>query len=141
MPYPVERFHALVGEFRQQESKLSGLDNGLGVKGGQYDSEQDRLRNFREVALFEGRRPAEVALTYLLKHIQSISHFVRSGVQTEAAWEWDVNGTEGNKQKIADARNYLLLLAACLDEEAVCNTRMNGRTSEVSPSTILKSNS
>ena len=29
----------------------------------------------------------------------------------------DENGNEGLKQRIADARNYLLLLAACIEEE------------------------
>jgi len=35
----------------------------------------------------------------------------------------DENGNEGLKQRIADARNYLLLLAACIEEEA--NTDKN----------------
>jgi len=53
-------------------------------------------------------------MAYRLKHIQSISHAVR----TEYNWCWQTEqGHEGLKQRIADARNYLLLLAACLEAE------------------------
>ena len=80
----------------------------------EYSSDNDRLQNFREVAEFLGQRPAEVSLAYLLKHIQSITLAVRTG---EYAWKWKTDHGEGLKQRIADARNYLLLLAACLEEE------------------------
>lgn len=32
-------------------------------------------------------------------------------------WDWETDGGEGLKQRIVDARNYLLLLAACLEVE------------------------
>ena len=103
-----ERFEQLVKEFHEHEGKI------LSHKGNEYSDKEDRLLNFREVAEFLGRTPAEVALAYLMKHIQSISHAVR----TEYNWCWQTEqGHEGLKQRIADARNYLLLLAACLEAE------------------------
>lgn len=104
-----EQFENLRDEFLVHEARI------LGWKRDEYSPNEDRLQNFREVAAFMGLRPAEVALTYLMKHIQSIALAVRSG---KYAWTWNTEGGEGLKQRFADARNYLLLLAACLEEEA-----------------------
>jgi len=104
-----ERFEALREEFLTHEARI------LDWKRGEYSPNEDRLLNFRQVAEFEGRTLAEVALTWLLKHIQSITLAVRSADYT---WEWETVSGEGLKQRIADARNYLLLLAACLEEES-----------------------
>jgi hypothetical protein len=104
-----ERFEELKDEFHEKEALI------LEYKQYDYSEHDDRLQNFREVAAFMGMRPAEVALTYLLKHIQAISIAVKTG---EYVWAWETNrGGEGLKQRIADGRNYLLLLAACLEEE------------------------
>lgn len=72
------------------------------------------LLNFRQVANLTGQKPSQVAMTYLLKHIQSLAIAVKTD---EYFWAWTDGNKEGLKQRIADARNYLLLLAACLDEE------------------------
>jgi len=101
-------FEELLEEFLEHEAGI------LEWKRGEYAPNDDRLQNFREVAAFLNKRPAEVALTYLMKHIQSIALAVRTGSYN---WTWETEGGEGLKQRIADARNYLLLLAACLDEE------------------------
>ena len=106
-PFTPARFENLVKEFQEQEGKI------LSHKGNEYSDQEDRLLNFREVAEVLGRTPAEVALSYLLKHIQSIALAVKTGKYT---WAWATEGGEGLKQRIADARNYLLLLAACLEE-------------------------
>ena len=103
-----EQFEILREEFLSHEARI------LDWKRGEYSPDEDRLLNFRQVAEFEGRTLAEVALTWLLKHIQSITLAVRSA---DYAWAWEKEGGEGLKQRIADARNYLLLLAACLEEE------------------------
>ena len=103
-----EQFEILREEFLSHEAKI------LDWKRGEYSPDEDRLQNFREVAGFLDQRLAEVALSYLLKHIQSIALAVRTG---KYAWAWEKEGGEGLKQRIADARNYLLLLAACLEEE------------------------
>ena len=103
-----ERFDILRDEFLEKEAKI------LYWKQGEYSSGDDALQNFREVAQFTGLRPAEVALTYLLKHIQSIALAVRTQDYT---WSWSTKDGEGLKPRFSEARNYLLLLAACLEEE------------------------
>ena len=103
-----ESFENLREEFLEHEAGI------LEWKRGEYAPHDDRLQNFREVAAFLNKRPAEVALTYLMKHIQSITLAVRTGSYN---WTWNTEGGEGLKQRFADARNYLLLLAACLEEE------------------------
>jgi len=103
-----EQFEALREEFLSHEAKI------LDWKRGEYSPDEDRLLNFREVAEFSGRQMSEVALIWLLKHIQSISLAVQTDHYT---WAWETEGGEGLKQRIADARNYLLLLAACLEAE------------------------
>jgi hypothetical protein len=108
--YSPERFDALVEEFE---------DRSVGVmlsKREEYSPHSDRLQNFREIAQFQGIRPSQVAMTYLLKHIQSINEAVRSG--NIPNWVWTKpDGSEGFKQRFADVLNYVLLLAACVDEE------------------------
>ena len=95
-PFTPARFEQLVKEFQEQEGKI------LSHKGNEYSDQEDRLLNFREVAEVLGRTPAEVALSYLLKHIQSIALAVKTGKYT---WAWATEGGEGLKQRIADARN------------------------------------
>lgn len=104
-----EQFDNLRDEFLIHEARL------MGWKAGEYTDSADRLKNFRWVAEWLEQRPADVALCYLMKHIQSISLAVKSSKQN---WVWHTDEGEGLKQRIADARNYLLLLAACLEEEA-----------------------
>jgi len=64
-------------------------------KRGEYSPHEDRLLNFHQVAEFLGRTPAEVALVYLLKHIQSIAFAVRPG---QYAWAWETEGEEKSKK-------------------------------------------
>lgn len=109
MIYTPKQFEALAKDFLKMEEDL------LTWKAGEYTDSVDRLKNFRQVAEWLGQAPAEVALCYLMKHIQSISLAVKSG---RFNWAWMGEEGEGMKQRIADARNYLLLLAACLDEHA-----------------------
>ena len=109
MIYTPQQFEALVKEFLEHEEQL------LCWKAGEYTDGADRLKNFRQVAQWLGQHPADVALCYLMKHMQSISLAVKTGKRN---WVWQTEEGEGLKQRIADARNYLLLLAACLDEES-----------------------
>ena len=101
------RFAATIEEFIVKEQAI------MSVKGGDYATE-DRLWNFNVIAPLQGCKPSEVCVGYLLKHIVTISRLVGEG---SGAWAWEENGHEGLKQRLADARNYLLLLAACLEEE------------------------
>lgn len=106
--YSVERFNKLCAEFIKQEQKI------LNWKNAEYARQEDKLQNFREIAAFEGRSMSHIALSYLLKHVQA----VKKQVLTDSfVWAWETEGGEGLKQRIADIRNYMLLLAACLDEE------------------------
>ncbi|MGB9886882.1 MAG: hypothetical protein ACPLRW_07795 [Moorellales bacterium] len=104
-----KEFTELHNEFVAHEANL------LGLKAKEYAADSDRLWNFHVRAVMEGCRASEVALGDLLKHISSLALAVRTG---SGEWAWrTLEGHEGLKQRVADARNYLLLLAACLEEE------------------------
>ena len=109
MIYAPERFNELCEEFISKSQEV------LAWKRGEYAAGVDRLENFRTVGDFLGKKPSVIALIYLLKHIQSIAVAVITGV---FVWAWTKDGGEALKQRIVDAINYLLLLAACLDEES-----------------------
>ena len=110
-----QEFENLREEFLSKEAEL------LEWKGQEYGSNYDRLLNFKEISKFVGLNEADVCLLYLLKHIQSIVLVIKND-KYQNKWHWhDEKGNEGLKQRIADARNYLLLLAACIEEEGdVC---------------------
>lgn len=106
--YTYDRFQKLVNEFREREERI------LNWKANEYAKGEDRLQNFREIAAFcANTDAADVALMHLLKHIQAIKHQIET---REFSWVWETGAGEGLKQRICDARNYLLLLAACIDE-------------------------
>ena len=112
--YSPVKFDELIAEFYARESLI------LGWKRGEYSTNTDRLQNFREVADFIGDKPivitpSVVALIYLLKHIQSIKN---ATINSSVNWCWEGEFGEGTKQRLGDIRNYVLLLAACMDEEA-----------------------
>lgn len=112
-----QEFENLREEFLSKEAEL------LEWKGQEYGSNYDRLLNFKEISKFVGLNEADVCLLYLLKHVQSITLAIKDD-KYRKKWYWkDEKGNEGLKQRIADARNYLLLLAACIEEEA--NTDKN----------------
>jgi len=71
-----------------------------------------------KIANFIKEPPEKVCMILLLKHIQSLSKAVSEDTTCICMWFWEHDGREGLKQRIADARNYLLLLAACLDEKS-----------------------
>lgn len=109
--YSKKKWAQLVLEFQAKEEAL------LQVKGNDYTTDdRDQLLNFNEVAVAEGqgRRPMDIAWTLLLKHM----HAIKLAVHTQRyIWAWENPQGEQLKQRIADARNYLLLLAACIDEQ------------------------
>ena len=110
----LKEFQAICEKFFAEETKL------LGIKRQAYigDSKEDVIANFKQIAAFEGRRPEEVCLTLILKHIQSIQKKVASDKYISPEFIDSTDGTEGFWQRIADARNYLLLLAALIKESA-----------------------
>ncbi len=107
--FSVGQFSELCSEFRERENKL------LNWKNSEYARQEDKLQNFREIAALMGCPMSHVALMYMLKHVQAVKKQVLAG---SFAWAWETPEGEGLKQRIADIRNYLLLLAACIDEEA-----------------------
>ena len=119
--YPPKKFLELYREFEENERGI------LEIKAGEYSSDEDRLQNFREIANFIGDQPATidytmVAFILLMKHIQSIKNAI---VNKRFDWAWGTGNKEGLKQRFADARNYLLLLGACIDNDS--NSIKNSR--------------
>lgn len=105
----LDAFEALRKEFTDRENLL------LTWKREQYaHPDADVLENFATLEAMLGMPRSQVAAVYLAKHLQAILKQVREG---SLAWAWEDEHGEGLKQRIADARNYLLLLAACIEEE------------------------
>jgi hypothetical protein len=109
LKYSAKKFQELCTEFQSMEQAIYGW------KLNEYSSSSndDCLQNFRDVATFLNCRMEVVALFYLMKHIQSIAQAVK---ENRYVWEWQTPSGEGLKQRLGDVRNYILLLAACLDE-------------------------
>jgi len=105
----IKDFEKLCIEFEKKEAELRS------VKGKEYATD-DVLAAICKIANFIKEPPEKVCMILLLKHIQSLSKAVSE--DTTCMWFWEHDGREGLKQRIADARNYLLLLAACLDEKS-----------------------
>ena len=79
----------------------------LGTKGTEYIvSNDDRLKFFKDYSTSLGISPEVVCSILLMKHINSILNFVKTGKQ----------GEEGITGRINDARNYLLFLQALVEE-------------------------
>lgn len=80
----------------------------LGTKAGEYASEGDRLRNFKQVAHLESKTQAQAVTGLMSKPITSLFDWVAED-QDRTMEEWD--------EKIGDSINYLVLLKAVLIEE------------------------
>jgi hypothetical protein len=105
-----QTFNDILSEFEEQEHKL------LGVKRSEYAKDEDCLVNFKEVSAIVGLDPEEYCLILAMKHIHAIKRAVFSDQAIKWSWQDPVFG-EGLKQRIADARNFLILLAAILEED------------------------
>lgn len=103
-----EDFTKLKQEFDDYENML------LEVKKSEYANDLDRLINFKEASQMIKLMPEHYCLALVMKHIHAIRTAILDG---EYAWCWRNEFGEGLKQRIADARNYLLLLAALLEEK------------------------
>ena len=109
------KFDELLIKMIEQERVLLNYKRGEYAKG-----TADVLINFKQNAAFLERSPEEICLAYTMKHIQSISRSVMSSsrMDTDLKFEWvDAAGKEGLAQRFADARNYLILLAALIKEK------------------------
>lgn len=105
-----KRFEDLYTEFSQREQEL------LNFKRGEYAGDVDVLKNFKQQALFNETTMLDICMVLAFKHIQGIQNIISGRDVRDLPWYWENGPKEGLKQRIADARNYLLLLAACIDE-------------------------
>ena len=103
-----ERFEALREEFLTHEAWNPVW------KRGEYSPDEDILQTFRKKAELSGF-PAEAILAY--NSLRLVRRIVRAVETGKYAWAWETEDGEGLKQCIADARNYLLLLAALLEDK------------------------
>lgn len=87
----------------------------MASKSKQYSSGQNPFQNFEEVADFLEADPLDIALIYMMKHIQAIALAIRTG---KIEWCWvNEKGEEGLKQRFADARNYIMILGNMIDHD------------------------
>ena len=81
----------------------------MSSKGISYSGLEDKLENFKRGASLTGSEPKKVLFIYLMKHIDSISSFVRN----------EYKDSEKIESRIMDVINYMFLLYALLIEEGV----------------------
>lgn len=74
----------------------------LESKGPDYSGLEDRLRNFKEVATRAGTTPQQALWTYVIKHLQAIETYVKTG---------KLDG-EPIDTKLIDIINYAILFLA-----------------------------
>ena len=94
-------FQAILEYCFNQEKQL------IGVKENDYAKGVDRLANFKSGSAFTGLTPRQTLWGYLAKHLSSVKDIVDGKTVSR-----DVL-----REKIGDARNYLLLLEALVLEE------------------------
>lgn len=100
----------LVSDFIKWAEEMQMEENALMLdKGEEYTvSDTDKFKNFKSIADRMSMQPREVAMVYLLKHMDSIRNYVLHGKESS---------TEPIRGRIQDARNYLLLLGGIIEEE------------------------
>jgi len=75
-------------------------------KGKEYANSEDRLANFKRLAVQLDLTPAHVLIVYAVKHMDSILRFIRVRGREET--------TESIETRIDDVQNFLDLLASML---------------------------
>lgn len=76
-------------------------------KGQEYSGKEDRHSNFKRLALELNLKPETILWVYFRKHIDGIASHIRG----------EYTGSEPIRGRIQDARNYLALLAAMIEEK------------------------
>lgn len=99
----------LVSDFFELMQKMEAEEQETMIgKGQEYTiGSTDKLANFKRVAERTGLRPEQVLMVYFLKHIDSICNYIKDG---------KVYSNESIEGRIMDARNYLALLRAMIQE-------------------------
>lgn len=101
-------------EFRKQLIEEEDLITQ--TKGRDYTkSSEDCLANFKEGAVF-GLSPLQTAGMFSKKHIDSIYNYIKTGGKSES---------EPIRERIKDARNYLLFILAIIEDENKTEQRVN----------------
>jgi len=104
-------------EFEAVYGRLEGAERALLVsKRAEYAGGEDVLRNFKvtATALGRGATPEGVCLVLLMTHVQAVSEAVMG--DKSATLDSARPGGETLAERISDARNYLVLLAALVEE-------------------------
>tara|TARA_R100001480_G_scaffold27132_1_gene37380 strand:- start:379 stop:705 length:327 start_codon:yes stop_codon:yes gene_type:complete len=98
-----------VNDFMKWAKSMQDEENRLMlVKGEEYTvSNKDKFKNFKSIGDRMNLRAEQVALIYLLKHMDSIRNYVLNGKEVSE---------EPIVSRIQDARNYLLLLGGIIEE-------------------------
>lgn len=97
-----QEFKEFATNFIKKEEEL------LISKGEEYTGgNSDRLSAFKQIAATCTLEQIDICQVFLLKHMQSINLFINEGVEGK---------TENIFERIHDARNYLLFLAAMIKE-------------------------
>lgn len=76
------------------------------TKGQSYSGKEDKLGNFKRLAVLTNSTPEKVLFIYLMKHVDAISSFIRE----------EYTDSEAIKGRIMDVINYMFLLAGLLKE-------------------------
>jgi hypothetical protein len=92
----------------------------LDMKGKEYSNSNDVNANFKRLAQMLGVKPYFILWIYLTKHIDSITHFIRTGN----------SDSEGIISRLDDARNYLDILECLLREEYSTEELRDGEYNE-----------
>lgn len=87
----------------RERLNATGEDILFGAKGAEYtqgDIEDNKLSNFERQAGMLGLKPQQVCATYMLKHLDSVMKWVRTGEE----------GSEPMLMRFVDLRNYVDLM-------------------------------
>lgn len=90
-------------------TKWAECEQAMAGKGLEYSrGEEDANSNFKRVAEALNMRPVQVALVYFLKHVDSITNWVKTG---------NTPSGEPIEGRITDGINYLLIIGSLIQEE------------------------
>lgn len=103
----IDDFTVLWNRMCKEEEKI------LITKGVEYSGKEDRLANFKRLAMDLGMDPKQILWVYLVKHLDSIRSYIRMGKSYS---------TETIESRIHDARNYLALLNGLIQDDKVTAT-------------------
>jgi len=102
-----------------QETLLSEVVKMRDTKGKEYANAVDRFANFRRLSQTLGIPDAQIGWVYLTKHLDSISHFLKTG---------NTASTETIPGRFVDAITYLTLIAGMVEEANRTPTSLNPMT-------------